>query len=104
MNKALNRGLILDLPSFILWACLTLSTFCQYTERSRYRVCNIILKDDNTIGNFEQCHLLYVLSMIIKSDFLYTKVHLYRSVLCTDVAAMCMYPYLLLYAHCAMCH
>ena len=57
---------------------------------------NFTMKEDNTTGSFCLCHLLHILSMIIKSGAIYTSVQLYTTIICTDGMAVYIWPYILL--------
>ena len=64
----------------------------------------LTFKDDNTISSFWLCIIFYVLSMIIVSACICTRVHLYTSTICTDSTFIIVCPCLLLIATCALCY
>ena len=63
----------------------------------------LVLKEYNTTGCCYQCSLLYLLSMIIKSDMIYTSVNLY-TIIHTDDAMVYMYLFMLLASICVVCY
>ena len=62
------------------------------------------LKDDNITGSFIYGIYSKLFSMIMTSDYIRTRVHLYKNVLCTDGLVMHMHLCLLLVAICVVYH
>ena len=60
----------------------------------------LTLKDDNTTGS-SYLHFFYVISLIT-SDYLYSRVHSYTTVIFSDGKIMCMCSYLLVVANFVM--
>ena len=67
---------------------IKLSNMYAYVNLLHYTL--LTLKDDSTSGGLYLFHLFYMLSMIIISDSICTRVHLYTKVICTDGTIMNM--------------
>ena len=63
----------------------------------------LTLKEENNVGSLYLCHLFYVLHMIMISDHMCTRVHLYTIAICTDGTIMDISPFLLLVVICMLC-
>ena len=57
----------------------------------------VILNDDNTTGNLYLCRVFYVLTVIVISDYICTRVCFYTIVICTNGAILNMCPCLLFF-------
>ena len=88
--------------SVTLEAGVSLVSILQACDCGRVSKMLFALKNDNTTGSFYPRHLLYVLSMIIKSGALCTSVHLYTITICTDGRAIYMCPCMLLTIACVV--
>ena len=83
----------------------------KQAERKKYSIlrgssacCNIThIKEDNSTGSFNLCHLSCVFGVIIKSGTMCTSVHL-CALLCMDGTVVYMCPCILLVTVCILCY
>ena len=97
--------LLISVSSYEAYILTYLSCICTWINLCIWNMCVMLLtiKDDTT-SCFSLCHLFYMLSVIIISDYTYTRMCSYTIPICTDGAVMDMCLCLVSVTICMLCY